>query len=82
MLPLFLAFPLYFGFVLFRLPSARVLGVSHGFWVCLVFFFWEGLLGFLVGFGGCVGLWCLTGASTVSGRGTVVQSSPKPGGGV
>jgi hypothetical protein len=33
--PVALTFPLYFGFAfLFQLMSARVLGVSRGFWVC------------------------------------------------
>jgi hypothetical protein len=33
--PIFLAFSLYFGFVLCRLPSAQVLALS---WVCLLIF--------------------------------------------
>jgi hypothetical protein len=50
--PVFLAFPLFFGLVLFWLPSARVLGLS---WVLGLFVvFWEDCSGFLVGFGGFV----------------------------
>jgi hypothetical protein len=49
-----------FVFFFFGLLSARVLGVSHGFWVCW-FFFWEGCSGFLVGFGGFVRLGCFRG---------------------
>jgi hypothetical protein len=51
-LPVFLAFPFYFGFVLFQLPLAWVLGVSLRLWV--FFFFWGGLIGVLVGFGGFI----------------------------
>jgi hypothetical protein len=45
--------------ILCRLPSARVLGVSRGFWVYE--FFWDGCSGFLIGFRRFVGLWCFRG---------------------
>jgi hypothetical protein len=56
--PVFLAFPLFLGlFFFFGFRLLGNLGVSHGFWVCLIFF-WEGCLGFMVGLGGFVGLGC------------------------
>jgi len=51
--PVFLAFPLFFGLVLFWLPSARVLGLS---WVLGLFVvFWEDCSGlrFFRGWFGC-----------------------------
>jgi hypothetical protein len=62
--PVFLAFPLFFGLVLFWLPSARVLGLS---WVLgLVVVFWEDCSGFVwvEVFSGLV--WVFNGASSVS----------------